>query len=1611
MRSFLITIVLAAAWLIPDARAEVVISEFMADNAATIADDFGQFSDWIELHNPSAEPVDLTLWSLTDNPANLTKWRFPAISLAPGEFRIVWASNRNLRDPSAPLHTNFALSKDGEFLALVHPDGSTIEHAFAPAFPPLATDASWGLRFESTTHVARGHSFSYRVPTGPTTPGPDWASPAFNASGWATGPSGLGFGIRIPGITVDHVFKNGSMSGLDDAINLVNQPPGSPLIASSATVVLPVLNLLGEGGDGRYGSNFPPPAGIGDNYAIRATGFLRIATPGTYTFGLNSDDGGRIRINGSNVMVDPNFHGAQDNFGTITLGAGWHEFEVIMFEGGGGDCVEFFAAPGSRNSFDASVFRLVGDVAGGGLPVATLPAGSGGLIGTNLQSAMSGRNGAFFRTAPTGTPGAATSLTLVMRSKDGFIAALNGIEIARDNAPASADWDSAATTPRPTEGALIRRAFNVTAALESLSSPDSVLAIHGLRAGAEDDSGFLVLPELISGRIHPERGPVLFAGDRATPGWINGQPSSLGPVAEVSFSRPRGIFTKPFVLTLSTTTPGASIRYTTDGSTPSPTRGILYTAPFNISATTVIRAVAYKQDFDTAPVLTHSFLFPADIIRQSANGSPPPGWPSSSGTSQVLDFGMDPDIVNAANPAVGGPAQVTAALLALPSVLITTDLPNLLNINGSRGIYANPYDRGITAERPASLEWIHPPTQDHPNGTSEFQINAGLRIRGGFSRSTDNPKHAFRFLFRSDYGTAKLHYPLFGDAGASVFDKIDFRTAQNYSWSFQNDDRNTFLREETSRQAFLDMGQPGSRVRYIHLYINGQYFGLFNLDERTEADFAATYFGGSKDDHDVIKAEQEAGYVTNVVDGDINAWRSLWDLGKIHRNSPTNANYFRMQGLAADGVTPTADPVLLDPDNLIDYLLLTFWMGNLDGATSAFLGDNRANNWSGTRRRVGNPGQGFRFFVHDFEHSMLNVNENRTGPFTDANEADFAFSNPMFLHQDLTSNAEYRMRWADRVHRHLFNNGALSNEAWQQRVDAFAAVVDSAIIAESARWGDAKNPVPKTRLTWLNATREIRDYLPQRGPIVLTQLRARNLYPAIDAPMFSPNGGSLPIGSEIIATGPSVGTLYYMDDGSDPRAVGGSIRSGAKVYTPPITTDTLIPWSASGWRYRADGANLGTAWRNPGYNDAAWAVGTAEIGYGDGDESTVIPTPPNPKPATVYFRRTFNVANAADLRSLTLTAEYDDAYAVYLNGVRVAGNLPIDPAFNYYSGNPIEDTIETTTLTPESLVTGQNTLAIEVHQANATSSDLSMNLSLTAVRQTGAGPLVLDEYGRRTLRMRARSGATWSALQESTYEVGLTPPTPANLVLSELSFHPPAPHGEAEFIELLNASAALAINLSAARFTHGIDFTFPPDTVLPPGQRILIVRNETAFTALYGGGFPIAGVFENDTALSNDGERLRLVAPDGTPLLDFTYGVGPPWPTATSGGGRTMILIDPAAPDLAASWRPSATHLGNPNASDAIPLAPGQDPVAYALAMPPPTFDPATATYSATRILGADDLVLTPEWSGNLIDWHTSGLTPGVETLGESNTSILRWTFDPRPSGPVFLRLRLSPKP
>jgi hypothetical protein len=585
-----------------------------------------------------------------------------------------------------------------------------------------------------------------------------------------------------------------------------------------------------------------------------------------------------------------------------------------------------------------------------------------------------------------------------------------------------------------------------------------------------------------------------------------------------------------------------------------------------LSPAVVLRACSVVPGLTVSEPVTHTYVFAGMAGVLSPEGVVPgPQWPSNGFLSQAMDYGMSPVILN--DPRYAG--SITAALLDVPTLSIATDPKHLFGADS--GIYVHAMMDGREWERPASVELLR------PDGGQGFAINCGIRIRGGWSRHGDNPKHAFRFFFRGEYGSTKLNYPLFGTEGATEFDKVDLRTAQNYSWSYPGHlgSYNTMISDVFCRDVQGAMGQPYTRSRAYHLYLNGVYWGLYQTQERPEAKYGETYFGGSDMDYDVVKNSDS--YTIEATDGNLDAYRELWNACVA---GFTDTRYRQVQGLAPDGSRDVWLRVLLDVDNLIDYMINIFYSGNFDSPTSKFGNNKSVNNFYAVFNRKG--ASGFKFFVHDAEHTLrttegegpgIGLAENRVNIGTMSGPDlmvvnDFSSFHPQWLHHRLSSHAEYRMRFADRAYRHFYNGGPLTPQRATAMFLSRAREIDTAVIGESARWGNTYLDPPATRdNTWRRAVDDIvQNYFPFRSIIVLSQLRSASLYPTIQPPLFM-SGQDTVVGASIRINGPfpltlrreqgMPGTIYYSLDNRDPRAFGGSIGPSA------IAGDSLVELSTS----------------------------------------------------------------------------------------------------------------------------------------------------------------------------------------------------------------------------------------------------------------------------------------------------------------------------------------------------------------------------------------------------------------------------------------------------------------
>ncbi len=1520
---------------------EPFISEFLAKNSGGLLDEDGDSPDWIEIHNPTANSVSLDGWYLTDNSGQLTQWKFPNISLAAGEYRVVFASGKDRK--SGELHTSFSLNDGGEYLALVRPNRS-VAHVFSPSYPQQQEDVSFGLLTESRL-VTSGTVGDLLVPNSTDSARlTTWMQPNFAIdSRWKSVTTGIGFGIAAPGIGVRFIDLNGGSDGTIDttteteAIFNGNFAAGDYTFASDIQTTAQVIDYPSN--SGAFGTNQAYPNGVNnqdqDDIALRAQATVFIPA-GNWMIGFGSDDGGLLRLSGvtftnkfnsdtspANEIRFENPRGHDWTVGQFTVPAGGitATLDSMFYERGGGDSFEIAIRQGFRNDnfVDSNEYQLLSN---GTLGWQVTTADTAGAK-TDVQTSVKNVNSTAWLRVPfeVTNPAGVETLTLNMRYNDGFVAYLNGTKIAERNAPATLTVTSAATASRTAEQSRAVESINLNSFKNLLTTGRNVLAFQALN-NAKNDGAFLLTPELIATGLNVLP-PQFF--DTPTPGSANLQ-GFVDQVADTKFSVDHGFYTQPIAVAITTATPGATIRYTTDGSTPTDSHGTVYTSPLNISKTTVLRAAAFKANFASSDVDTQTYLFLNDVIRQSPNEETPAGFPTGPVNGQDLDYGMDPDVVN--DPTYG--PQLIDALKAIPTFSVTTDAANLFD--PSSGIYVNAGGSGIAWERPGSIELIN------PDGSKGFQANAGLRIRGGFSRSGDNPKHALRFFFREQYGDATLKYPLFGKEGADVFQQFDLRTSQNYSWSFLGDPNNIMVRDIFSRDTQHAMGQPYTRGDFYHLYINGQYWGIYQTQERSEADYAETYLGGNEEDYDVVKVEAGP-YVINATDGNLDAWQRLYDaVNDIAATTDATERYnkyLKLQGKNPDGSNNAAFEVLLDVDNLIDYNLVAMWGGNLDAPVSAFLGNQSPNNWYGIRSRATDNRQGFQFFSHDSEHTLLNANENRVGPFP-AGES-FDRSSPQWILQQLMHVEEFRVTFGDSVQKHLFNGGALTQDAATARFLNRTNEIQQAIIAESARWGDSKRAPgdsPLTKADWLNVLDNIvNNFIPPRNNILLQQLReavlfdasgenfrgaAAPLFSSVETPQFSQRGGQVATGFDLFLTAPT-GDVYYTLDGSDPRLIGGAINPNAILFNTGIDTGTLIARGAE-WKFLDTGSNQGSAWRASAFDDSSWSNGNAELGYGDGDEATTVSFGSDAanKHITTYFRKSFNVTDPAGVSQLTLRMRRDDGAVVYLNGTEVArSNMPEgDIAFSTLAlSGADESTFFEFTLDHSLLVAGSNVLSVEVHQVVADSSDLSFDAELIS---TGFNGTPIDVNSSGLIRVRAKEGDTWSALDEARFFVNEAP-SASNLTITEINYNPLGTE-PSEFIELQNIGANV-IDLAGLRFSEGIDFDFTNGAyqTLAPGERLLVVQNHDAFEQRYGLGKPIAGEFTG--SLSDSGETIMLLKRDGTKLLDVTYNDKGAWPNRADGLGSSLEAVANSGNlDDPQHWRASTEVHGSPGVAGIGPI-------------------------------------------------------------------------------------------
>ena len=1453
---------LATPWVASSAAsAGLIINEFLAENDGGLRDFGGDSPDWIEIQNDSAIPANLESWHLTDDPANLTKWTFPATNLAPGGFLIVFASGKDRALAGAELHTNFRLESSGGYLALVAPDGASIAHAVN--YPAQRANVAFGpgRAVNATTLLSSGSPARVLVPPGGAL-GQTWTERGFSDSAWFSSNAPVGFDASATTITLLALDFN--ERGVDPA--LATQPGFTPFLINSNISSLTIQTQATTRVFGEISVTVSNTSPFGYDDRIRPTpansgAFTESLLLRDFIFSLTRTNEGGLDVTIEGLSPNQLHRLTLWSFDVGSTGnrvSDWSANGVVVtnsyaFNG---------SAPVTANEQYQFTFETTADSAGriwiaGRRNPASVGAGGAPEFGvflnalrlavinpppvpTGLGALMIGSNATAYLRLPFTVPDPSTvsALRLRMGYNDGFIAHINGQSIAARNAPVSPAWNSTATASHTSA---VMEDFLFIPPPGLLVAGANMLAIQGLNVSANDLT-FSIAPDLIAEQITELPGRFFRP---PTPGAANGAGFD-GLVADTKFSVNRGFFDAPFSLSITCATPGVEIRYTTNGSPPSAASGFVFTTPITIDRNSFIRAAAFRPNWVPSDVDTHSYIFLGDVARQSNNI---PNYPTTWQASYPADYGMDSNIVN--HP-VYGPA-LSNSLRSIPTLAIVSEQNGLWG--ATTGIYPNSTSTGTNWERAASLELID------GSGATEFAVNARLEMHGNASRdNVRTPKHSMHVVFNGDYGPTRLRYDWFG-GGVDVHNKIVFRscgfvdgwagryadnaayvsteTGETFRGLRYRPENTCYLRDAWTKDSFRDMGWLSSRSQYVHLYINGLYWGLYQPSEAPAASYFAEHLGGPEGAWDVLVGEDNNGPPV-IVDGSGADWTNVLNL--VNAGITTEAAYAAITNL-------------VDIDNLIDYMIVHIVAESEDWPR---------HNWYVAHRRATNgvPGTKFICTVWDQELTLDRlVRRNRVEVGGGAGE----IYSPARVYQQLRNRPEFRRQFGDRVHKHLFNTGALTPSNNVARLLGPAAIIRDALIGESARWGDArKTGVPAGQIgTGQTFTRDewwqpeidklATNFFQKLTADNVVRFRAASLYPSIAAPVFNQFGGGVPSGFGLAMTHTNAaGIIYFTTDGTDPRTYGtGAVAPGAQAYAAPIVINAPIIARARVLNGGQWSALIEATFYPP--QDLSRLVLT-EIMYNppamgpiDGDEFEFLELKNTGTNTLNLSGLAFAGINFAFTNGTLLPP--GEFLVLAANATNFAAKYPGVTVHGIYPGN---------------LANGGETLTL-VHPLGATIFSVSFDDELP-------WPLTPDNYDHSLvpknpgLTQAPDNGADWRASTNPGGSPGADDPPPVipSIVINEIltASLPPA----VDHIELFNPTAApvdiggwfLSDDAAAPR-----KFRIPNGTTIPANG--FVVFTEAQFNATPG--------TNSSFSLSSRGESVYLFSGDAnTNLTGYSHG-------------------------------------------------------------------------------------------------------------------------------------------
>jgi hypothetical protein len=702
------------------------------------------------------------------------------------------------------------------------------------------------------------------------------------------------------------------------------------------------------------------------------------------------------------------------------------------------------------------------------------------------------------------------------------------------------------------------------------------------------------------------------------------------------------------------------------------------------------------------------------------------------------------------------------------------------------------------------------------NGEKRFDQDVDIRIGGACSRN--NPQKSFVIKARDKYGKNTIDEPLFSSKPIGSYGGFILRNSGNdfYSTMF----RDALLQTLPRGQMDIDYLAYEPSI----FFLNGEYWGIQNMREKIDADYFEANYGIDQDDIDI---------------GEWNT--AIWGSTDSYTNY---LNTLQAMDRSSDEAFTLIDNNI-DVQEFINYMVAEIYYCNTDWP------GNNVKYW---RQRSTNGkwrwvmwDMDFGFALYDgtsyATHTTLNFATEVNGP---------TWPNPPWstLHLRLAlDNPTFRTRFIQTM------NSAMATTFKPERVigiiNQFADRIRAEIPFHLTRWNQSQD--------WNSEVQRLRNFATQRNAFMYEHV----------ADFFGFENGTVNLSISTNAEGSGgfilngVSSMESLSDGEYLRGLPYSVKAvpepgfrfkSWKIQKANSESISLISRKST-WKYSDQGTLPSVFWADPAFDDATWAEGQAELGYGDGNEQTVVSygADAGNKYITTYFRKSIMVADTTDFQLLTGSVQFDDGVIVYLNGSEVfRGNMPEGVVSNATLAGlttPAEDAFTPFTIPKGTLKPGLNVIAVEIHQNGPGSTDISFDLDLTTVR-------LGDVVEFTTTDAAIDDVANSDVVMEATFEAI---DYPDGIVINEISARPSSlldESNEAEdWIELYNTSNE-PIDLAGFYITDNLNMKTKfqiqagsnNETVIGPGEYKIFWADEE----------PAEGPLHVNIKLSSDGESVGL---------------------------------------------------------------------------------------------------------------------------------------------------------